>query len=94
MQTSFNHLDVETVGWCMNENKMDQNEGSRVLGRFQKTKCLRNCQNMAKSSISYGIKITGCEHNQYNHVCQMHTEAVSSGSGVNGYTCWVFKSGK
>ena len=89
------HLDTKAVGWCLNEKKMDQNEGSQVLnGKFEEIQCLRTCLDIQQKSIHQRMQITGCEHNTYSRSCQFHTRSVSGGSGTKGYTCWTLNSGK
>ena len=88
-------VDKKSIGWCLNDQKQDQNEGSRVLpGEFDSLQCLQTCQRIQKSAMSHGIRITGCEHNSYSHTCQYHTMTVSGGSGSKGYNCWIFNTGK
>ena len=76
------HLDAKAVGWYLNEKKMDQNEGSRVLhGKFEEIQCLRICLDIQQKSVLQRMEVTGCEHNTYSHSCQYHTRSVSGGSG-------------
>ena len=87
-------LDKKSIGWCLNDHKIDLNEGSRVLpGEFESLQCLQTCQRIQKSAMSHGIRIKGCEHNSYSHACQYHTKTVSGGSGSKGYNCWIFNIG-
>ena len=88
-------IGAKSVGWCLNDKQMDQDEGSRVLpGRFESSQCLKTCQDIKEKSILYEIRITGCEHNSYSYSCQYHTKPVSGGSGSKGYTCWTFEAGQ
>ena len=72
------------MGFCLDENNMDQNNGVRTLpGVSSEEECLQKCRAQA------GAK--GCEY--YSNInahrtCAYHTEAISSGSGDADYVCW------
>ena len=74
-------------GWCLDENKVDVNQGKTTFGHgFNKTECLEKCKMMVNAS--------GCEYSDINGACGYHTLPVSTGSGDSDYTCWVFTKGK
>ena len=64
------------MGYCLDENNMDQNNGVRTLpGVSSEEECLQNCRAQAEAR--------GCEYycdTDVHCTCAYHTEAISSGS--------------
>ena len=78
---------VESSGWCLNLQGLDQNSGVEYLERgLSKLECWDICKRK--------VGVTACEfksdeNDANNSVCTVHKEGVSRGNGYSNHVCLV-----